>query len=271
MLALLLACTTAFTSAAAQAEAPAPSAVQIRTIVWTAFGVEQSVRVSSDDARPWELALESQPDTWLRSIVGPFFSTVAFQEADADGQHHTAQVVTRIENEASFDLVTWLDGSKQSGSVLAQLLSEPRCSMEGTCTVQATLWPEHPHCPSVDALRAWDGGILELSQMLVDTQCFTDAQVGIQADAFWIDAWEGGVVTLAIQREHCIDASSECSGEVSFVSLTPPKSWRPWLDEANEHRGHLPRLAPSPNVAPTSTGTETEEPSVAGLPSLAQR
>lgn len=269
MLALLLACTTAFTSAAAQTEAPSPSAAQIRTIAWSAFGVEQSVRVSSDDARPWELALESQPDTWLRSIVGPFFSTVAFKDADAEGQHHTAQILTRVENEASFDLVTWLDGSKQSGKVLAQLVSEPRCSMEGTCTPQETPWPEHPHCPSIEALGAWDGGILELSRMLVDTECFSDAQVGIQANAFWIDSWEGGTVTLAVQREHCIDASVACRGEVSFVTMTPPKAWRSWLDEANEHRGHLPRLAPSPDAS--SAGTQTEDPGVQGLPSLAQR
>ncbi len=269
MLALLLACTTALTSAA-QTEAPSPtSAVQMRTIVWTAFGVEQSIRVTSNDARPWEITLESQPDTWLRSIVGPFFSTVAFKDADAQGEHHTAQVLTRIDSGTSFDLVTWLDGSKQSGKVLEQLVSEPRCSMEGTCVAQQTPWPEHPHCPSSGALKAWDGGILELSRMLVDSGCFTDAQVGIQADAFWIDSWEGGVVTLAVQREHCIDTSAACIGEVSFVTMTPPKSWRPWLDEASEHHGHLPLLAPSPSDSPAAT--QTQDPTPGDLPSLAQR
>ncbi len=268
MLAFLLACTTAAVlSSAAQAEAPTPSSVHVRTIAWSVFGVDQSVRVASDDARPWELTLESQPDTWLRSIVGPFFSTVEFKDADADGEHHTARIVTRVDSEASFDLVRWLDGSGQSGPVLTQLLTAPRCSMEGTCEDNETAWPDHPHCPSAESIRSWDGGILELSRMLVATECFSDAQVGIQADAFWIDGWDDTTVTLAVQREFCIDQSAACQGEVSFVTMTPPKTWRPWLDEAAKHRGHLPRLAPSEPVEPVETAETKDE----GLPSLAQR
>ena len=105
MLALLLAFTTGLSSAA-QAEAPPPSTIHLHTIAWSVFGVEQSVRVASNEDRPWELALESNPDTWLRSIVGPFFSTVQWQDADAQGQHHTARVLTRIDGDVSFDLVT---------------------------------------------------------------------------------------------------------------------------------------------------------------------
>ncbi len=268
MFSLLLACTTAAAlSSAAQTEAPTPSATHVRAIVWSVFGVEQSVRVASDDARPWELALESEPDTWLRSIVGPFFSTVEFQDADAQGQHHTARVVTRIDDEASFDLVRWLDGSGQSGAVLAQLLTGPRCSMEGVCAASETPWPEHPHCPSAASIGAWDGGILELSRMLVDSECFSDAQVGIQEGAFWIDAWENGTVTLAVQREHCLDQDADCRGEVSFVAMTPPKAWRPWLADAAEHKGHLPQLGPKPPVTDASPAASESD----ALPSLAKR
>jgi|GEM_PF-2328235 len=268
MLSLLLACTTAAAlSSAAQAEAPTPSAVHVRTIAWSVFGVDQSVRVTSNDERPWELSLESQPDTWLRSIVGPFFSTVQFADPDEHGKHHTAQVVTRVDSETSFDLVNWLDGSKQSGAVLAQLLTGPRCSMEGTCMPNEAAWPEHPHCPSVEGLQAWDGGLLELSRMLVATECFSDADLGIQAGAFWIDGWENDTVTLAVQREFCIDQDADCRGEVSFVTMTPPKAWRPWLDEAAKHRGHLPHLAPRELLDETPAA----EPEPAGLPSLAQR
>ncbi len=270
MLSLLLACTTAAAlSSAAQTEGAAPSAVHVRAIVWSVFGVEQSVRVSSDEARPWELALESQPDTWLRSIVGPFFSTVQFQDADAAGSHHTARVVTRIDSDASFDLVRWLDGSGQAGPVLAQLLTAPRCTMEGSCAANETPWPEHPHCPSAASISAWDGGILELSQLLVDTECFSDAQVGIQADAFWIDGWENGTVTLAVQREHCLDQDADCRGEVSFVSMTPPKAWRAWLNAAAEHKGHLPRLAPQSPPPEATTPAESDDSDE--LPSLARR
>ena len=265
MLALLLAFTTGLSSAA-QAEAPPPSTIHLRTIAWSVFGVEQSVRVASNEDRPWELALESNPDTWLRSIVGPFFSTVEFQDANAEGEHHTARILTRIDSEVSFDLVNWLDGSKQAGPVLAQLLTAPRCSMEGTCADDETPWPDHPHCPSAKSIAAWDGGILELSRMLVDTECFTDRQVGIQADAFWIDDWKDGEVTLAVQREFCLDDSADCRGEVSFVTMTPPKAWRPWLDEAAKHHGHLPKLAPEESVTKPDEPTEPE-----GLPSLAQR
>ena len=266
MLSLLLACITTLSSAA-QTETASPGGVHLRTIAWSVFGVEQSVRVTANDARPWELALESEPDTWLRSIVGPFFSTVEFKEADADGLHHTARVVTRIDSDASFDLVNWLDHSSQSGTVLAQLLGGPRCSMEGTCAASENRWPDHPHCPSARSVAAWDGGILELSRMLVATECFTDRQVGIQPGAFWIDGWKDGVVTLAIQREHCLEAAAECHGEVSFVTMTPPKAWRPWLDDAAEHHGHLPRLAPkAKKTADPKQSTEAK-----GLPSLAQR
>lgn len=270
MLSLLLAfITAAAPESAAQAETPPASATHMRTITWSVFGVEQSVRVSSDESRPWELALESHADTWLRSIAGPFFSTVQFREADPNGEQHTARVVTRVDSEASFDLVTWLDGSKQSGAVLAQLLTSPRCSMEGTCATAQSTWPEHPHCPSLEAVTAWDGGLLELSRMLVASECFSDAQVGIQADAFWIDEWENGEVTLAVQREHCLDTTATCRGEVSFITMTPPKMWRPWLDDAAKHRGHLARLAPSPTAPETSPAAP--EPALGDLPSLARR
>jgi hypothetical protein len=269
MLSLLLAFTTAAaTTSAAQAEAPTPSAVHMRTIAWSVFGVEQSVRVTSDDSRPWELALESHTNTWLRSIVGPFFSTVQFREPDAAGEHHTARIVTRIDSETSFDLVNWLDSSGQSGPVLAQLLTGPRCSMEGACEGEPVPWPEHPHCPSEASVRSWDGGTLELSRMLVASECFSDAQIGIQADAFWVDDWEAGTVTLAVQREHCLDTTAQCHGEVSFVDLAPPKAWRPWLDAAAKHRGHLARLAPS---QPAPEPTPSNEPSLTDLPSLARR
>ena len=268
MLALLLAFTTGLASAA-QAEAAQPSAIHLRTIAWSVFGVDQSVRVASNEERPWELALESNPNTWLRSIVGPFFSTVEFQDADTDGRHHTARILTRIDGEVSFDLVNWLDGSGQGGAVLAQLLTGPRCSMEGTCVDTETPWPDHPHCPSAKSIAAWDGGILELSAMLVDTECFTDRLVGIQADAFWIDDWKNGTVTLAVQREFCLDESADCRGEVSFVTMTPPKAWRPWLDAATKHRGHLPKLAPEASVEQSEKPEKPAEPE--GLPSLAQR
>lgn len=262
MLSLLLACTTALFSAA-QTDAPPPATVHLRTIAWSVFGVEQSVRVASNDQRPWELALESQPDIWLRSIVGPFFSTVEFQDANAAGEHHTARIVTRVDGDVNFDLVNWLDASDQAGPVLSQLLTAPRCSMEGTCEPNETPWPDHPHCPSAASIAEWDGGLLELSRMLVATECFTDAGVGIQAGSFWIDNWKNGTVTLAVQREHCLDQSVECHGEVSFVTMTPPKSWRPWLDEAAKHRGHLARLAPEDR-----TPRPDPKPEPQGLPSL---
>ena len=271
MLSLLLACTTAAALTSAVEAQPVPNnPVHVRTIAWSIFGVDQSVRVTSNDARPWELSLENAPDVWLRSIVGPFFSTVEFHDPDANGEHHTAQVVTRIDSAIAFDLVNWIDHSRQSGPVLAQLLSNPRCTMEATCETPAPAWPEQPQCPSAAAIESWDGGMMELSRMLVSTGCFTDAQVGIQAGAFWIDGWDGESVTLAIQREHCLDADANaCRGEVSFVAMKPPKSWHPWLTDAKDRHGHLPRLAPAPSEpAPEPPAAPaTERP----LPSLAQR
>ncbi len=267
MLSLLLACTTTVALATGTAAATAPATVpasHIRTIAWTAFGIDQSIRVYSDDARPWELALESRPNTWLRSIVGPIFSTVEFHTSIEDAPQHTAKIHTEIDQELSFDLVRWLDDSGQSGAVLQQLLSSARCSMEGQCTASTVAWPEHPHCPSSTSVAAWDGGLLELSRMLVATECFSDQDVGVQPESFWIDGWNDGVMTLAIQREHCDEASTDCRAEVSFVELAPPPAWRPWLDDAAGERGHLPRLAPKR----AETEAAAEDPPLA-LPSLA--
>lgn len=269
MLSLLLACTTtlAFAAEADAAIPTSPPTVQVRTIAWSVFGVDQSVRVLSDDDKPWELALESEPKTWLRSIVGPMFSTVQISEA-SDGTPEVAQIITRIDDDAPFDLIQWIDTSDQSGAALAQLLTNPRCTMEGQCDETSLAWPDHPHCPSAESIAAWDGGILELSRMLVATECFTDAQIGIQPEAFWIDDWQDGQVTLAVQREHCLGDEGACRGEVSFVKLTPPASWRPWLEEAYAHRGHLSRLAPPPakKEAPAS---KPQPEQVDALPSVA--
>lgn len=244
---LLAAIVALTTTANAPLERPA---TEVQAVTWSVRGISHTLRVRSDaDAG---LKLIDRPHEYLRSVVGPMVSTLMDHSWTADnGGYRTLKVVTEYQGKYQFDLIGYLDASGQSGPVLAQLLQNRSCLLDGDCTLDPSAWPSHPHCPSAKALNAYDGGFVEMANMLVTAECFASDAVRIEPESFWVESWNGEKVTMAVQRDHCEGARSACGGAFTRVELTPPPAWKTWLDDANAGKGYLPVPAP---VASTALG-----------------
>jgi hypothetical protein len=228
----------------------APPAESTTTIRWKVRGISHSLDVQRNDGG--DLALVGRDSEYLRSVVGPLMSTLHRRTWQGEsGTYRTLRIVTETQGPYVFDLVSWLDKSGQSGIVLRQLLESSTCDFDGKCGAPLARWPTRPQCPSAESLAAYDGGFVEMSRLLVDTQCFTEEQIRVQPEAFWVDDWNGEHVTLAVQREHCKESTTACDGRVSFVSFRPPRMWNDWLENAASAKGYLPRmLATAHNAGP---------------------
>ena len=224
--------------AASDPAPPAATGPAVPPIRWTVDGISHALRVETTDG---ELALADRPHATLRSVVGPMVSTLHQQWWTADsGGYVTTKIVTEYEGSYEFDLIGWLDQSGQAGLALRQLAEGERWSLDGVNAIAtAQGWPDRPQCPSPDGLARWDGGFVEMANLLVTAECVSDGAVGIEPDAFWVDAWDGKTVTLAVQREHCEAQRSACGGAFSRLKIRPPERWLPWLEDAVEGRGYV--------------------------------
>ena len=249
LLAAALASTASESSPANAGVEPDP-AQTTQTIHWKVRGMSHALDVEKTEAG--DLALVGRDGEYLRSIVGPMMSTLQRKTWQGEaGTYRTLRISTETQGPYPFDLVQWIDQSGQAGSVLRQMLESSTCDFNGKCGAPAGRWPTRPQCPSPAALSAYDGGFLEMSRLLVDAQCFTEEQVRVQPEGFWIDGFDGERITMAIQREHCQESTSACDGRVSFVSMTPPRAWNRWLENAAAGQGFLPRaLATAHNAGP---------------------
>lgn len=260
MYALLL-LATALVSNAAQAPAPADAASSpaTTTIRWTVRGISHSLKIAATPSG--DLGLVGREGEFLRSVVGPMMSTLHKKTFKGDsGTYRTLELKTETQGPYPFDLVSWLDASGQSGMALRQILESSTCDFRSNCGAPAGRWPSRPQCPSADSLAAYDGGLLEMSRLLVEAQCFTEEQVRIQPEAFWIDAWDGKEVTLAVQRERCHESTTACDGRMSFVTFRPPRRWNGWLEDAAAGKGYLPHAMISGRDSGPVQGNEHRAP-----------
>lgn len=257
VLPLLAALASSFATDAGQARAATMQRADdpTRVIAWSFEGRAHRlpVRAVGDD-----LVVVGRPQMRLRSAVGPFVSLLEDRTwVTESGGYRTQKIVVETYGTQSFDLITWLDRSNQSGVVMSQLVQGPRCMIGGDCEPPRADWPARPQCPSLPAVQRWDGGFVELANALVEAGCFTDQEVGIQSEGFWIDSFDGERIGLAVQREHCEAARSACGAVVSFVMLRPPTAWLDWLEQARDGGGYLPRVARRLSV-PLHPGTKMQ-------------
>lgn len=239
------------------------------TIEWTVRGVSHSLEVQSEE--DGSLALTGREGEYLRSVVGPLLSTLHRKTWTGEaGTYRTLKISTEMQGRYPFDLVSWIDESGQSGMVLRQMLDNSTCDFDGKCGAPQGRWPARPQCPSPGALAAYDGGFVEMSRLLIDAHCFAEEQVRLQPESFWVDDWDGSLVTLAVQREHCEASTSACDGRITFVKIRPPRVWNGWLEDAAAGRGYLPRaLATAHNAGPVKAPVSEPQPQSVPAPAPA--
>lgn len=223
----------------ARTSAAHTSGIEARTvhsIEWKVGAIGHTLRVRSDGN---EFKLIDRPHTWLRSIVGPMVSTFVHRRWQSDrGNYQTIEVVTQYQGEYQFDLIGWLDDSGQAGLAARQLLEQATVGLvDGE--LDPPKWPTRPQCPTPDSLQAWDGGFVELSAMLVTAQCFSDDDIRIEPESFWVEHWDGQSMTLAVQRHHCEAQRSACDGGVVYLRIRPPQIWNDWLENATSGQGFV--------------------------------
>jgi len=227
--------------AGAAAEQARPG--EVRRVTWTYDGTDQRLLVRARDEG--ELELVEQPGRFLRSAVGPMVASLQRRHWLADdGGWVTLAIETTTLGSFRFDLIAWLDASRQSGAAMQQLLRGDRCGLDSDCHA-APAWPKAARCPTATAVAAWDGAFADLATMLSASGCFDAAALMLDADAFWIDDVHGDRVRLAVQREACESARSTCIGDLVYLDIVPPESWRPWLADAAAGRGRLARTRPA--------------------------
>lgn len=221
------------------AQSEAQSEAQSQRIAWSLEGLEQTLVVRG--AEDGELTLVDRPDELLRSVVGPIVSTLKRKHWLAEnGGYVDLAIVTERRGAYHFDLLAWVDASKQSGAFMRQLLTAERCGLDSDCR-PAEAWPSAARCPSAQAVAAWDGAFNDLASALLRSSCFTAEALALEAGSFWIDDAQGDHVRLAVQREHCDGDRSSCMGSLVYVDLRAPKAWQGWLADAKAGRGFLPR------------------------------
>lgn len=220
----------------------------VRTIRWSHGGITHAM-----DVRPegQDLQILSRPDAYLRTAIGPLVAVVHRGSLEREGKTvHRSRIETQLQGRTeAFDLIGWLDESGQSGMALRQLVEARVCDTQGRCASKPEVtWSSRPDCPSAEALEQWDGGFVEMANVLIGAQCVPEAAVQLEPGAFWVDDWDGRRVTLAVQRDHCDASPKPCNAHVSYLQMTPPASWRAWLSSAIEGQGHVARLS-APTLA----------------------
>jgi len=221
------------------AQTETQSEAQLQHIAWSWEGLAQTLAVrSSVDG---ELALVDRPDELLRSVVGPMVSTLKRKHWLAEsGGYVDLAIVTERRGAYHFDLLAWVDASRQSGAFMRQLLTVERCGLDSDCH-PAPAWPTAARCPTAQGVAAWDGAFADLASALLRSSCFTAEALALEAGSFWIDDAQGELVRLAVQREHCDGDRSSCIGSLVYVDLRAPEAWHDWLADAKAGKGFLPR------------------------------